>query len=467
YAYYMGGYIAYNYNAIEFTGNSFTMEPTYGYYGLYYYYNQNSSTTVSHVFANNKVTGFGGYGVYMFYPGSASAATAPTYVYNNMIVSGNTYNTMINGLFIQDNTNARTWVLNNTVVNRFAVSNNAYGPFRSSGSTNLVVRNNMFINLNGSVGTPAYFTTSPAAGNVNHNNYWNPVGPSLVYRNATFYTAANYKTAANGGDSSYNMSPDLVSELDLHTKSACIPRGSDYSAVFTADIDGNTRGIPFMLGADEVVGVSNDIEISALLTPTVPVALGAQDVKVIVKNRGTNTVTSFNVSYRLNNGTPVTIAYGGAGLGTCQSDTMTFTGANQVTIGLGVNNLKVYTSAPNATTDSDPSNDTVSVGLAAPLAGDYIIGAAPSDFPDLNSAIAAAQSRGIGARTVFKIKTGVYNGTYTIANIPGLTATSTLNITSLAGHRDSVRLEFFYTTTSTQVIALGASFVNLDKITVR
>jgi hypothetical protein len=40
--YYMGAYVAYNYNAIDFIGNKFTMDPTYGYYGVYYY-NSNSN----------------------------------------------------------------------------------------------------------------------------------------------------------------------------------------------------------------------------------------------------------------------------------------------------------------------------------------------------------------------------------------------------------------------------------------
>ncbi len=463
--YYMGAYVAYNYNAIDFIGNKFTMDPTYGYYGVYYYANQNASATVPHRFHGNTVINHGGYGAFLYFPTTNSANSAITEVYNNMIVSGPTYN-FVYGIYVQDQSSSRSRIIHNTSVNRYPTGTVSYAAIGTTGSTQVVVKNNICVNLAGSA-APAYFATNPAAGNVNHNIYWNTAGTALVFRNGTYWNASNFKTATNGGDSSHNINPDLVSATDLHTTSACLPKGADFSAFLTTDIDGDVRTIPSMIGADEVVGMSNDLEVVSILAPSIPVSLGAQDLKVLVKNRGTNTVTSFNVAYSLNNGTPVVLAYSGSGLSSCQSDTITFTGTNQITIGTGVNNVKVYTYAPNASADSNPINDTLGASLAAPLSGNYIVGAAPSDFPSLTAALLAAKTRGIAGRTTFLMKSGVYTGNYAVEPMPGTSATNTVNIESLTGNRDDVRFEFSNDASNLQVFNISASFVNFRNVTIR
>lgn len=463
--YYMGAYIAYNYNAMEFIGNSFSMNPTYGYYGVYFYSNQNASTTTRTIFANNSVINHGGYGSYIYYPTTNSSTAARTYIYNNMITTSTSYN-VVYGLYVVDQSTNGSIVVHNTSINRYPTGTVSYAAMGTSGATGVIFKNNICVNLAGA-SVPAYFATNPAAGNVNHNIYWNPAGTPLVYRNGTYWNATNFKTFANGGDSSHNINPDLVSGTNLHTSSACIPQGADFTAIAPTDFDGDLRTSPGMIGADEVVGMANDLELVALLSPTTPVSLGTQDLKVLVKNRGTNTVSSFNVAYRLNNGTPVVVAYSGSGLNTCASDTVTFTGANQITIGAGANTIKVYTYAPNSNPDSNPANDTLNSTLAAPLSGNYVVGAAPSDFSNLTDALTAAKTRGISGRTTFLMKTGVYTGNYAIEPIPGTSASNTLNIVSQSGNRDDVRFEFANDASNLQVFNISGSFINIKNVTIR
>lgn len=463
--YYMGAYIANNYNAIDFTRNTLNMNPTYGYYGVYYLSNTNASTTVSHVFAHNRIINHGGYGFYLANLSANAATAAENLIYNNMVISGSTYNSVY-GVYLQDQSASRTLFYNNTLVNRYANTQPTYGVLYTAGSANVKVKNNVIANLNGA-GLPYYMGTSPTAGNVNYNNYYNTSNASLVYRNGVYFNATNYNLVTSGGDTAFNVNPNFVSGTDAHTTNSCLKRGVDVTPVVTVDIDETVRAIPPMIGCDEIVAGSNDLEIVALTSPSVPVALGAQDLRLVVKNRGTNSVTSFNVAYRLNNGTPVVMAYSGSGLATCDTVTMVFTGANQITIGAGANAIKAYSYSPNSSLDSDRSNDTINTSVASPLIGDYIVGAAPSDFIDLNTALDAAAVRGLGGRTTFRIKTGIYNGTYNIANVPGASATSTLNITSFANHRDSVRLEFSVNAATTQVVNMAASFINFNKLTIR
>ena len=56
----------------------------YGYYGVYFYYNQNSDPANGHNIIGNKVLNFGGYGIYLYYP-QASTGAAKTKIYNNTI----------------------------------------------------------------------------------------------------------------------------------------------------------------------------------------------------------------------------------------------------------------------------------------------------------------------------------------------------------------------------------------------
>jgi hypothetical protein len=226
---------------------------------MYLFSNQNASTTVNHVIANNLVRNYGGYGMYLYFPTTANANNAPSLVYNNMLFSGPTYG-FIYGMFVQDNANSRTWVYHNTVTNRFASPTATYSVFYSTGSTNLVVKNNIFANYAGVV-SAARFNTTPTLGNINHNLYFNSANTNLVFINGINYTALNYKTAFAGGDSSHNQDPNFVSMTDLHTTNGCTPRGMNFTSVVSTDIDGNTRSTSPMIGADEIIAPNNDLQV--------------------------------------------------------------------------------------------------------------------------------------------------------------------------------------------------------------
>ena len=80
----------------------------------------------------------------------------------------------------------------------------------------------------------------------------------------------------------------------------------------------------------------------------------AVEPKLIIRNSGTNTLTSLNATSILN-GTPSSVAWAGS-LASFETDTITFP---SVMFNLGSNNFAVYISQPNGNTDANRANDTI------------------------------------------------------------------------------------------------------------
>lgn len=440
-AYYYGAYIYYNYNAVEFRGNTLNMIPstssTFN-YGLYFYYNQNSAGTVPHRIIGNKINNASYMGAYIYY--LASPTGVPAEIYNNVVTGTSNYSTYYAMYFYSAATTANVNIYHNTILADNAAGGTTYG-FYYYNTTGTIqnVRNNIFgvsTNTAGGTNYACYFNNSLAALNVNFNNYYNRTSTNLVYRNAVTYNPSNFRTSAAGGDSSFNFTPSFVSLANPVLTEGCT-RGFDLTSVVPTDIAGNTRSTAPNLGAYEFVGLSNDIGLEAMPYPVAPITLGAQDLAVRVRNFGTNTVTSLNVAYSLNNGTPVVYNWSGV-LNACDTMTLVFTGANQITLGSSTSNIKVYTYSPNGSGDTNPGNDTIASTLLPPMSGNYTIGSAPSDFTTLNDAVTALASRGIAASVRFNIKTGTYNESLNLTGVIGTAANKTITFTSQANHVDSV-----------------------------
>lgn len=466
-AYYYGAYIYYNYNAVEFRGNTLNMVPstssTFN-YGLYFYYNQNSAGTVPHRIIGNKIVNASYMGAYLYY--FASPAGIPAEVYNNVITGTSNYSTYYGMYAYTAATTANINLYHNTILADNASGGTTYGLFwyNTTGTIQNVRNNILGISTNTAGGTnyACYFSNSLAALNVNYNNYYNRTSTNLVYRNAVTYNPTNYRTSAAGGDTSFNYIPSFVSLTNPVLTEGCT-RGFNLSASVPTDFAGNLRSTSPNLGAYEFVGLSNDIGIEAMPYPVAPITLGTQDLAVRVRNFGTNTVSSFNVAYTLNNGTPVVYNWSGT-LNACDTTTIVFTGANQITLGASTSNIKVYTYSPNSSTDASAGNDTIISTLFPPMSGNYTVGAAPSDFATINDAVNALGSRGISASVRFNIKSATYNEFINLTGVIGASNTKTITFTSQANHADSVVIA----SNNTYTVRFGpsANYFVFDRVTI-
>lgn len=405
-AYYYGMRLYYLYNPVEILYNKITMNPiNVSSYGIYYYYCQNSSTTIpSKVIGNNVTAGYTA--LYNYYTNAGT--TLPTQIWNNILVTNGSCYT---SLYCVNAAAATVSVCHNTVV---ATKAGTYGGmyFATMTAAGTVVKNNIF-SING--GTAAYFGSSPTGNFTNYNNYYNTGGPALVYRTATTYTESNFSTAANGGDSSFSQDPLFVSTTNFHSNNSCT-KGVDLTAIIPSDLDGNSRPLPPSIGAYEATPLANDVKVDKVVY-SAPILPGLQDVSVRVKNASSNVATSFNVSYKLNGGTAVTMPWSGTMLGCGDTAWVTFTGVQQMNLPVGANTLKVYTSDPNGFIDNNRNNDTTMVALStiSKVAGNALIANATPGNPAGSSIRFASRPEMIGnATTAFTVETWVKLTTNTV-----------------------------------------------------
>ncbi|MES2778501.1 MAG: hypothetical protein V4651_01270, partial [Bacteroidota bacterium] len=426
-----GIYFAYNYNPTQTLYNTINMNPvnTGTGYGLTLYYNQNSSTTQSSLIIGNKITNASYMGMYFYY--NSTTGTAPHKIYNNT-VSGLMKYTTNYGFYITSAAGAASTyeVYHNTiVVNGYGATQYAFNYSNTTNVSGLRAKNNVFgiVSMVGTGATnayPAYFGSNPIGNVINYNAYYNSVGVNLVYR-ATNFTKATYRTAAAGGDSSYHKNPYIPGTFTL--LEGC-NTGVDLTSIIPTDINGITRSITPTAGAFEYVTLTNDVAIDSLLTPLNSTLLTPQDLKVRVRNVGNVPATGFNVSYKLNSGAIVTQAYAGSPLNSCDTVTITFTGLDQITFAMGQSDLKVFTSAPNASVDGNKLNDTLSTTYYnyTPLAGAYTIGGVTANFATPNDAALMLQRAGISGPVYFTVNTGTYTGAVNLSGVVGVSATNTI-----------------------------------------
>jgi hypothetical protein len=108
--------------------------------------------------------------------------------------------------------------------------------------------------------------------------------------------------------------------------------------------------------------------------------------------------------------------------------------------------------------------DTIYVGG---LSGIYTVGDATSNFTTITSALSAL-SNGICGNVEFHFKPGTYNGNFLITNVPGLSESSQLTLTSFDGDSTSVILSATMSTSSLSVLTFNnVSWINVKRITVQ
>ncbi|MBK7958249.1 MAG: hypothetical protein IPK03_09100 [Bacteroidetes bacterium] len=208
----------------------------------------------------------------------------------------------------------------------------------------LVFKNNSFVVYNGSqYAGYFYWQTSgmiPAQpiDSFKNNNIWNSnTGSSqAVFGQNGYGTNGWISPSTNGLNTSTCLWVDplyINPSTNLHTISGALSNNGTNIATITTDIDGDTRPLSpsstVDIGADEFNVPAENIGAFAIISPTLPLVTGLQDVIVQIKNFGSATITSANVNYKVGlNGSTKTIAWTGS-IATNATSNVTFTGANQ------------------------------------------------------------------------------------------------------------------------------------------
>lgn len=460
---YYGIHFYYHYNPIVIENNDITVTSVSSGSGMYVYYNLNNNTSTGHRVVGNKIKAPYG-GMWYYYEGGN--INAPGLVANNIIICGN-YSTNY-GLYSFNTTGS---YYNNIVHNTIICTggSSGYGMYYYGGSTTGVnIKNNIFaVTSAGGSMYPAYFSTNPSGNVVNYNVYYNAANANLLYRGGVL-NASNYQSATGGGDSSFNLLPNFVNtnfssgSADGHLTDGCGAKGLFLTGLSPAvDVDNEARSITEpMVGADEAGGFTNDISVTAILTPVAPINLGLQDVVCKVKNVGTNVINNFDISYKLNNEPIVSQTWTG-NLNPCEEIQITFTGPNQINL-VSSNNVKVFTSGPNSNLDSKRTNDTMYTQLFAPLNGLYTIGGLNPDFANFSQA-ANALASGIMGPVVFDVRPGTYSQQVIV---PAIVGTSPTNTVSFIGQDKSSTIITSSQSSNAVVRLNGCKYVSFENMTI-
>ena len=468
--YYMGVYLYYIYNNIDFLYNNVVMSPTlYGYYGVYMYYCTNGSSLPTNVIGN-KIKNPVGYGFYCYYPGGSTAANSFNF-YNNMIIMGNnsSYPYDYYGMYLY-NGNSYNQIYHNSILVPISYSSTSYTGMYLAGNSYYSVKNNIIVNT-ASSGSACnmYCGTSVPNDSINFNVYYNNSNANVVYNGGAFSTSSTFNTTSNGGDSSVYLMPSFVANLsDLHLSGPCsVPVGKNITGFVPTDIDGVTRNNPPRRGCSEPSFVANDLAMDSLTSPIPPITSGAgASVTVRIKNTGSTPIYSALVYYQFNGGTPIPYAWSGT-LATCGSATVTF--GTGVTLG-SVNSFKVWTALPNGSADGNRLNDTLNYTYFTPLSGTFTINnAAPTAGTNFNSfatAIATVKSAGMAGAVKFNVLAGTYNENPIITGpITGLSAVNTLTFDGGNGNA-ATRIVTYPASGSAVIVVNNLSYVAIRNLTV-
>ncbi len=303
----------------------------YYYYGIYTYYTDslhfegnfvqnatNSATvypfyigyTTGHgVISRNRVisTGSGtNYGLYIAYKQSSSVI--PLLISNNFISqSGNPTGTVY-GVYLVSCYYINFY--NNSVHITGGSASSGRTLYVSSGSQINVV-NNILSNINGGY---AYYTSSTSAINTSNYNNLYTTGVNIAYWGGVRTTLAALKSYSGKDGNSQNIIPPFTSNHNLALNNTILSGLATPLAAVTNDFFGNPRSANPTIGAHEIPLLPEDAGIVAITLPDGMTSFmegDTVDVKVVIKNYGTNTLYNIPVNYSINQGLPITATYTG------------------------------------------------------------------------------------------------------------------------------------------------------------
>lgn len=210
-----------------------------------------------------------------------------------------------------------------------------------------------------------------------------------------------------------------------------------------------------------VVDLANDVGISLILIKN---CSGNQNVQMLMKNYGTNTITSCTINWSIDGVKQASYYWTGSLLSSLTVNvvlgTATFAVGKQYKI-------KAWTSLIN---DSDKKNDTLSVTTnSSRMIGTYTVGGNNPNFRSLQMAIDTISTYGICGPVVLNIRNGTYPEYINIPAVIGSSATNTLTIQSESGDSTTVILGGSPTETnsSTGIAINGVKYLTIRKLTIR
>ena len=446
--YYMGMYLTYQ-DAPQFISNQLTSSSLYSnYYGAYLY----SCYKVK--FQKNKISQPGGYGIYAY----STPTSDRSEISNNFIHCGSASNSY--GIYLYYSS---YWdiLFNNINISGSGSSN--YGMYMQS-SSSIQLRNNNIVNNAGKYaiyGSGSGFTAS------DYNNIYSS-GIPLAYWNANQSNLSAWKSATSQDAHSLSVDPLYLTPSDLHVREINLNESGMAISGINTDIDGESRHPTKPdIGADEFeIPYAADAGITDIVSPEAPFASDTQQVRVLLKNFGYDTLQSATIKWSVagNSQTP----YNWTGnLLPGRIDTVTI---GNYLFNINTNyTIKAFSINPNNQADSLHDNDSSIVyKIYAALAGTYTIGGTSPDFASFTEAVTNLNLGGIVGAVVFDVRDGVYTEQFRIREVNGSSASNTILFRSESEDSLLVKITYNGTSSNNYVVHLnGADYVGFEQLSIQ
>ncbi|MCB9251428.1 MAG: right-handed parallel beta-helix repeat-containing protein [Flavobacteriales bacterium] len=424
--YYYGMLLTYL-DSVKIHGNNLFMDKYSYSYGFYL-------DEFDHIIlTNNKVNmPVGRYGFYLYDLGYGSASNRGLVANNSAYVANN--NTNSYGFYMRYS--YYNDILHNTAKVDKGSSSNSYGFYLSYGSSNTFYNNNI---TNFNSGYAFYSDNVSTITNADRNNYFTN-GSLFNYNNGNNYDKLSDWTAATQLDSnSISSDPLFTSVNDLHAKEIDLNGSAMYFARVPFDIDLEPRDtLNPDIGADEFQLPLNDAGISRIIVPKTPFLPGNQQVEVVLRNYGNNTLYTADINWVFNDTLQTPLSW---------SDTLVSGDTAHIKLGLktflrdSLYSLVCWSSQPNGTVDSIAYNDTAKALNQYPaLSGVYTIGGASPDFNTFEDAVNAMKRGGIYDSVLFNVRNGTYTEQILIPYIKGANRENSIIFQSEQGDSSKVIL---------------------------
>ncbi len=354
-------------------------------------------------------------------------------VYNNYI---ETYG-VIPGSGIWVNGCSNTGVYFNSLnMTNTDVGQEGQGLWLNGGDQN-VIKNNIF-NMK-VAGCPVWITKGTSGFSLDYNDYYNPWDVIGRYNDVNYFTLQDWKQAVGQDIHSVSVPPFYSSDTNLQMNQVLLNNVGIPVPGIVTDIDGTLRNTAHPdLGAKEYDPCQPDAGINCIVAPRNPVPQGEQEVKVILQNQGSGTLSSAIINWMINDELQSPYAWTG---------NLPVNGNAEVTIGTydfegGYHLLTIWTTQPNGADDCNKANDTLIIEKASLLCGNYTIGGDDPDFSNFREAVTVLNTVGISCPVVFTIRDGNYWEKVVINEIPGASKINTVTFRSESGDSTAVMIEF-------------------------
>lgn len=355
-------------------------------------------------------------------------------------------------------------------------TNVTYLYYNSGSPTTTTMRNNIwFLNRGGSGMKYIYYLATTGAGYVINNNVvhlkqtgtnnfvgfhggnvntftaWRAVNASAYDQNSV---DADPQFRLSVGPEYYMPGSDSVNNIGFATTD--VPR----------DITGATRSTTPDPGVYEFGVYGDDAGLTRITSPVNPISLGTQNVNVLMKNFGVNTLSTAFINWTVNDSLQSPNLWNGL---LAKDDTVTTSAGTYNFVNPGIYRIKAWTSMPNSNSDSFPVNDTTSVTVCTALSGNlYVNAAVATNDTTFNSITAVTQlllTCGVNGPVVVNIAPGTYTGALTFTGrIPGSSPINT--ITYRGVDSSSTRITHSGSGQRATILVDGAKYLTFRNLTI-